>query len=147
MIILCSRRPDRQEPVAHLLQHYDLSLTGPGPRTVPIPAFKSPGPMQDRLRAKNALCSAGAAPADGVSSALMLQWSAGTLSGPFWIPACPPGSRDPRPWPRHAGQILASQEAMTTGDPLRALPVGVHVMIGAAAGGAVPCRVIGGTGA
>ena len=40
---------------------------------------------------------------------------------------------------------------MTTGDPLRALhigqAVGVHVMIGAAAGGGVPCGVIGGTGA
>ena len=36
---------------------------------------------------------------------------------------------------------------MTTGDPLRAPHDGVHVVKGAAAGGAVARRVIGGTGA
>ena len=74
MIILSSRRPDRKAPVAHLLQRYDLSLADPGPRTARIPACKSPRSLQDRLRAKNRLCSAGAAPADGVSSPLVLQW-------------------------------------------------------------------------
>ena len=73
MIILCSRRPGRKEPVAHLLQHYDLSLADPGPAPSGSRPSRTPGPMQDRLGAKNRLCPAGAAPADGVSSPLMLQ--------------------------------------------------------------------------
>ena len=56
------------------------------------------------------------------------------MSSGFWI---------------RTGLTCPSQEAMKTGDPLRApqagQAAGVHVVKRAAAGGAVPCRVIGGT--
>ena len=65
------------------------AAASPGPSRSGWTQLTSPAAPPESGRTKPG--GAGAAPADGVSSPLMLQWWAGTLSGPFRISACPPG--------------------------------------------------------